>query len=77
VLAERQVVEAGRATRLETSFAIAEDAPATSPKLRWRVEVSIGAPPTFKRSLSIRVRPTTRRRRPRERADGRSPPPLG
>ena len=65
VLAERQVVEANRAVRLETSFPIPEDAPVTSPELpiRWRVEVAIGAPPIFRRSVVLRVRPATRRRR--------------
>jgi hypothetical protein len=67
VLAEGRTVGAGQAVRIETFFAVPEDAPATSssPRVRWRLELSIGAPPFYRQSVPVRVRASTRRRRAR------------
>jgi hypothetical protein len=68
LLAERQVIRADQAARIETSFLLPEDAPPTSanPRVRWRVELSIGRPAVFERSIAVRVRAPKKRRRPKE-----------
>jgi hypothetical protein len=67
VLAEGRTVGAGQAVRVESFFAVPEDAPASSPnpRVRWRLELAIGAPPFHRQSIPVRVRASTRRRRAR------------
>lgn len=64
-LAERQQIGADEAARIETSIQIPEDVPPTSstPRVRWRVEVSVGEPRRMLGSAAVRVRASTRRRR--------------
>jgi hypothetical protein len=68
VVARGRTVEQGRAARLETEVRIPEDAP-TAPRIRWRVEVTVGEPPIPVTARRIRVVPAMRRRGAKPQAE--------